>query len=206
MNKITQSTVKNVLKNDEQILVVKTSKILKNYWQGLKTNNLDEVISTIKSEKEFQLRSLMEQDPSFKQIIPYIVFKHKDWYFVMQRKASASEQRLKSKFSLGIGGHVREEDMRDGDIENWSIREFNEEVSYNGKLNVKLVGLLNDDSNDVGKVHMGMVFILEGDNDQIRVKSELKSGVLIKKDDLKNYFDSMESWSQIVTKYIFSEC
>ena len=139
----------------------------------------------------------MENDPTYKQIIPYLVFCHEDRYFLMQRTDKSTEQRLQNKYSLGIGGHIRQEDMTTDSIIDWAEREFHEEVSYNGSLNVKPLGILNDDSNAVGQVHVGFVFLLEGDNQQIKVKSELKSGTLLTLDDIKYYFDKMESWSQI---------
>src|SRR5690606_7557172 len=104
-------------------------------------------------------RSLMEQDQRYKQIIPYLVFTHENKYFVMQRTSTTTEQRLKNKYSLGIGGHIRQEDMNGNSIFEWAEREFHEEVSYHGNLEIIPLGVLNDDTNDVGKVHIGFVFL-----------------------------------------------
>ena len=117
----------------------------------------------------------------------------------MQRQSSASEQRLRNKYSLGIGGHIRQEDMRNSaTLFEWAQREFHEEVSYDGDLAIQPLGILNDDSDDVGKVHLGLVLLLVGNSDKISIKSELKSGKLVTLATCNNYHTSMESWSQIV--------
>jgi predicted NUDIX family phosphoesterase len=193
---------KQIQKNvtDEQILVVKRDAIFSQEacWQGLKKIDCDDYMSLIHKEKEFLPRSLMEEDPRYKQIIPYLIFCHNDTYFLMQRKSKASEQRLKNKYSLGIGGHINEQDLTDDSIINWARREFDEEVNYSGSYTVEPLGLLNDDSNDVGKVHMGFVFLLKGDSDAISVKSEHKNGMLLSRDECNAYYDNMESWTQMV--------
>ena len=85
----------------------------------------------------------------------------------MQRKGTASEQRLKNKYSLGIGGHIRQEDMTTNSIFDWARREFHEEVKYAGKLDIEPIGILNDDTNAVGQVHLGLVLLLKGDSEAI---------------------------------------
>ncbi|MFC1841736.1 hypothetical protein ACFLYA_01570 [Candidatus Dependentiae bacterium] len=193
------------LKKDENILVVKRDCLFPlQAWQGIEKPKNDQFLETIMARKEFLPRSLMEHDVSYKQIIPYLVFKHADKYFLMQRKAKASEQRLKSKYSLGIGGHIRQEDIKNADIAHWARREFHEEVDYNGNFEVKFLGILNDDSNDVGKVHVGFVYLLEGNSPDISVKSELQSGQLVTIAACARFYDRMEGWSKIVFDYIYA--
>lgn len=191
----------------ENILVVSRDKIFNNIpaWTGLKKDNLATYVSLIEEYKEFLPRYLMEEDIRYKQIIPYLIFHYKNKYFLMQRTAHATEQRLKNKYSLGIGGHIRKEDMGNGSLIDWAHREFHEEVNYSGKIVAQPLGILNDDSSDVGKVHLGFAFILHGDNDIISVKSELKSGELVTLDQGLLYRDSMESWTQIVFDALFSQ-
>ena len=188
---------------DEQILVVKRTTLLKDDgWHGLNQTDPNTYIAAINAHKEFLPRAHMETDPQYKQIIPYLVFKHNDRYFLMQRQSKASEQRLKNKYTLGIGGHIRQEDMMSDDIFDWSRREFHEEVNYKGSFDIKPIGLLNDDTNEVGKVHLGLVLLLEGDSDAISVKSELKGGQLLTIDECESYYNSMETWSQLVLEYV----
>ncbi len=192
------------LKHEEQILVVKREYLFANKvaWSGIKQVNFDTYIGIVDEKKEFLSRNLMETDPTYKQIIPYLIFKHHDTYFLMQRKDNATEKRLQNKFSLGIGGHIRKEDLIQQSIFGWAQREFYEEVFYKGNLTIKPLGILNDDSNTVGQVHIGFVLLLEGENDNIAIKSELKSGELLTLDAMKSYFEGMESWSQIVFEFL----
>jgi predicted NUDIX family phosphoesterase len=226
-------------KFNEQILVVAREN-LKLDWQGLKTNNLADYLEIIKNQREFKARGLMEQDENYKQIIPYMIFKFEEQLFLMQRATQASEERLKNKFTLGIGGHVRELDLNNlspsnlspsnlnnysseyrqnnnsyhknsisinkvsennsltGEIFAWAEREFHEEIKYTGNLNITTLGLLNDDSNSVGRVHLGLVLLLQGDNPEIKIKSELQAGFLCQTAACGEFLERMESWSQIV--------
>lgn len=190
--------------HEEHILVVKRTDLFPNNsaFQGLQKFESQSWIERILDKKEFLPRSLMETDFNYKQIIPYLVFTHGNKLFLMQRQAKASETRLQSKFSLGIGGHIREEDIEDADIAGWARREFHEEVVYNDSFSVEPLGILNDDSNDVGKVHVGFVYLLKGDSENIAVQEELKSGMLLTIEECDAFYDRMESWSQIVFDWI----
>lgn len=185
---------------DEHILVVKREKLFETRpaWHGLSTTDFDEVFQHISAHQEFHPRSLMETDPTYKQIIPYLVFTHQGRFFLMQRQAHASEQRLKNKFSLGIGGHVRKEDLSATDIMGWAQREFNEEVHYEGTYTVRPLGILNDDTNAVGQVHVGLVLLIEGTTEKISVRSELKSGSLYSIQECEEFYPQLEGWSQFV--------
>lgn len=188
---------------DELILVVKRDILFpEGAWQGLKTVNPESYLELIQKNKEFLPRMLMEQDPTYKQIIPYLVFQYEDKFFLMQRKKKATETRLQSKYTLGIGGHIREEDMVECTLLDWAKREFAEEIDYSGYLTINPLGILNDDSNLVGQVHMGFVFLITGNSDQIKVKEELESGKLLTLKECEEYYPNMESWTQIIYNYI----
>ncbi len=184
---------------NENILVIKRNILFPTQpFQGLQPlapTDLD----LIQQNKEFHPRPVMEEDVTYKQIIPYLIFTHADRYFLMQRTATTSEQRLKNKYSLGIGGHMRQEDMNErSTIFEWAHREFEEEIDYQGNLSITTLGMLNDDSNPVGQVHVGLVLLLQGDSDAIKVRSELKSGQLLTAQECLAFYDRMESWSQII--------
>jgi predicted NUDIX family phosphoesterase len=189
---------------DETILVVKRDDIFENHqpFNGLQKEPLEDVMEAIQTKKHFLPRSLMEQDQTYKQIIPYLVFNYADRFFLMQRQSAASEQRLKDKFTLGIGGHMRESDMQSDSVFNWAFREFHEEVHYTGCTAFETIGVLNDDSNDVGKVHLGLVLLVQGESPNITIKSELKSGQMLTLDDMKPYYDRMETWTQMVYDFL----
>lgn len=183
----------------ESILVVKRTHLFSdNAWYGLRFDNFTDYLSIITSKKEFLPRHEMEENPEYKQIIPYLIFMHNEKLFVMQRTSTASETRLQNKYTLGIGGHIRQEDIKNGDLFDWANREFHEEVSYNGTMTIEPFGILNDDTNSVGQVHLGFVFLLYGHSDAISVKSELKSGTLLSLNECKQLLPQFETWSAFV--------
>lgn len=188
----------------EQILVVPRSAIITDDIPhcGLKIGSCDVYLDCIQKYQQFLPRSLMETDPTFKQIIPYLIFKFQDSYFVMQRKATASETRLQNKFTLGIGGHIRQEDMTHHSIIEWARREFYEEIAYAGNFDVEPLGIINDDTSPVGQMHLGFLLLLHADSAEIAVKSELQSGMLMTLDECVRLKDRMESWSKFVVDYL----
>ncbi|MCK5633117.1 hypothetical protein KAH94_05170 [bacterium] len=187
------------LKKDEKILVVKRTDIISDIpWNGIKQVDFEQFLRIIEEKKQFLWRSQMENDQTYKQIIPYLIFTHQGKYFLMQRQSDASEKRLRNKYSLGIGGHIRQEDMTSASIFDWARREFHEEVNYNGNLKIKPLGILNDDSNAVGKVHMGFALLLQGDTQNISVRSELKSGKLVSIAECEVQKENLENWSSLV--------
>jgi len=195
--------IKQTQQHDELILVVKRSHLFPNGdWHGLAKINFDHYMHIIDHKKEFHPRSLMETNTTYKQIIPYLVFQHNNKYFLMQRKADASETRLRSKLTLGIGGHVRQEDLQEKSLYAWAMREFHEEVHYAGNSTVQPLGILNDDSNEVGKVHIGFVFLVTGDSPNISVKSELKNGTLVSLQECIEQKNYMETWSQFAVDFL----
>jgi predicted NUDIX family phosphoesterase len=195
--------IKN-LKHSENILVVSRQKIFSDQeFNGLAKKNINNYLDIIKKNMEFKPRYLMEEDLSFKQVIPYIIFQANNKIFVMQRQNNASEQRLKNKFSIGIGGHIRITDVSSDSILDWAKREFHEEVNFNDDFDANIIGLVNDDSTFVGKVHLGVVILMVSQSENIKIRSELKSGQLVDIKDLHKYINEMENWSQIIIKEIW---
>src|SRR5579859_4908478 len=139
MAQIIKSQQQNVSFHDEHILVVKRSHLFaeSQAWHGLKEVNFDHYLHIINHKKEFHPRSIMETNPFYKQIIPYLIFEHNQQYFLMQRRSDSCEERLRNKLTLGIGGHIRQEDMQEDSLFAWATREFHEEVEYAGNLTVK---------------------------------------------------------------------
>lgn len=192
------------MKSDEKILVIKRSTLFpETQLDGfVPMEDFKDYEELILNHQEFLWRSAMETDPTYKQIIPYLIFTYQDSYFVMQRRSDASEARLQNKYSLGIGGHIRQEDIQGKSLVQWAQREFHEEVSYSGSLNIKPLGLINDDSSPVGQVHVGFAFLLEGDSPEISIKSELKQGNLVSLESMKPLYENMETWSQWVYAFL----
>lgn len=191
---------------DEKILVVQRSKLFpQEIPQGFYASDAEHFYALVSEHKEFLWRSQMEVDPTYKQIIPLIVFTHDKKLFLMQRSAKAGDARLSSKYTLGIGGHVREEDMQQTSLAGWAEREFTEEVHYTGALKITPLGMINDESNAVGQVHTGFIFLAHGEHDDISIKSELQNGSLRSIDECLEFYDAMESWTKIVFDFLRGE-
>jgi predicted NUDIX family phosphoesterase len=169
-------------------------------WHGFVTENLERHQSVIRELHFFKPRVEVESDPGFQQIIPYVVFRHRNRYLLTHRLRASSEKRLRKQYSLGIGGHINPGDLEAGDpILDGLKREWQEEVAYDGRFEARLLGFLNEDSSPVSKVHLGVVFLVEGDTPDIKIRETDKlAGELLTLTDMRVYYLAMESWSQIV--------
>lgn len=188
---------------NENVLVVSTSGIAPLLEGCFSTSNLDRCVDYILASHSFRSRALVEEDPSFKQIIPYVLIRHQDRYFLARRTERQTERRLHGKYSLGIGGHINDLDdpaaARDV-IRAGLERELNEEVDIVGKrLSLDLVGIISDDSTPVGQVHMGLVYILQtGSADCSIREADLMTCEWATVESLREKLPLMETWSQIV--------
>ncbi len=191
------------MKEDEKVLVVPAGIIFKDgAWQGIKTDNLDYYLELIKNNYQFKNRNEVEDDSSFQQIIPYILFSFEDKFFLYKYIKEASEKRLMNTYQLGVGGHINLIDAEKGDfLEAAATREWLEEIDYKGNiLEKKLVGILNDEARQVEKVHLGLVYHFVGDSPEISVKETDKlKGELISLDKLGDYLKNLTvGWAPIV--------
>jgi predicted NUDIX family phosphoesterase len=169
-------------------------------WHGFVDRGLDRVQQVIRERSFFLPRSQVEDDVTYQQIIPYVVFRHRDRYLLTRRLKASSEKRLRQLYSLGVGGHINPGDLEGGDpIADGLKREWEEEVSYRGGYQSRLMGLLNDESSPVSKVHLGVVFLLEGDSPEIAIRETDKlAGELLRLEEMRIHYLEMESWSQMV--------
>jgi predicted NUDIX family phosphoesterase len=169
-------------------------------WHGFVDAGLDRVVSVIRERSFFMPRAEVEDDPSYQQIIPYVVFRHRDRYFLTRRLKASGEKRLRQQYSLGVGGHINPGDLDGGDpITDGLRREWEEEVEYRGHFEARMLGLINDESAPVSKVHLGVVFLVDGDSPEIAIReTEKLSGELLTLDEMRIFYLGMESWSQIV--------
>jgi predicted NUDIX family phosphoesterase len=185
----------------EEVLCVKREDIFPDgAWHGFVSDGLERHQAVIREHHFFMARSVVEDDPSYQQIIPYVVFRHGDLYFLTHRLRASSEKRLRKQYSLGVGGHINRGDLEGGDpIQDGLKREWEEEVVYHGHFDARLLGLLNDDSSPVSKVHLGVVFLVDGDSADIAIRETDKlAGELLTLDQMRIYYLGMESWSQMV--------
>ena len=185
----------------EQVLCVKREDMFPDgAWHGFVSQDLGRHQALIRERHFFKPRAEVENDPGYQQIIPYVVFRHDGRYFLTHRLRASSQKRLRKQYSLGIGGHINPGDLEAGDpILDGLRREWGEEVIYDGKFEAQLIGLLNDDSSPVSKVHLGVVFLVDGDSPNISIRETDKlAGELLTLDEMRIYYLGMESWSQMV--------
>jgi predicted NUDIX family phosphoesterase len=171
-------------------------------WHGLITTDMGRVLRTIRAASDYRPRHLIEDDPSQQQIIPYCVVRMgADSYLLTRRLKESSERRLHHLYSLGVGGHVNPGDAAGGDpVVGGLIREWREEVLCTTAATARLVAVLNDDSSNVSRVHLGLVFLIEPEEDaivQIRETDKLE-GQILSLEEMRVHYLSMESWSQLV--------
>jgi len=175
-------------------------------WHGFISSGLGGYEEMIRGHAEFMPRAQVEDDLAYQQIIPFLVFRHRDRYFLTRRLRASSERRLRQQYSLGLGGHVNSDDALGGDaLERGIEREWSEEVIYKGGLSRRLIGLINDDSSPVSRVHLGLVYLVEADSDEIQIRETQKlSGELLSLSEMRIFYLAMESWSQIVYDQLLS--
>ncbi len=189
---------------DERVLVVPSIEFDKlGRFQGFSAD-ADRYLKALLTPEHasFQARRDVEDDPGFKQIIPYVIFRSGESIFTYRRGKSQGEARLHALRSLGVGGHVAEEDA-DGQstlaaYELALRRELDEEVTIHAEGTIKRVGLINDDSNPVGQVHLGVVHVYELNRPAVTPREEgLADPEFLRVSELPMYLEEFETWSQI---------
>jgi predicted NUDIX family phosphoesterase len=144
-------------------------------------------------------RPVVEQDPSFKQLIPYVVVRDGSRTFLMERSDAGGDVRLHGKASIGVGGHLNPVDEGEDALMAGLRREWNEELAADWDPRFELVGLLNDDSNPVGAVHLGVVFTVEADGRPVIVREHDKLvGDFADAAEVGAAWERLETWSQLV--------
>lgn len=200
----------------EQILVVPTSVFHRlGHFQGFSTEvdrYLEELLSP--EHTTYRPRPEMEQDPSFKQLIPYVIFRYTDpagvaHVFQYTRGKGQGEGRLHSKRSIGVGGHISSIDADSPDLNPYlegMRRELEEEVEIATPYRDTLAGLINDDLTEVGRVHLGIVHLCDVERPSIRPREEdiaLCGFEPVEK--LLAELAGFETWSQISLRALFAQ-
>lgn len=195
---------------NEQVLCVPTKDLYAKIgaWRGLRKPTSD-VWQIIARKSTFRPRDLLESDPSFKQLISYTLFISGKRIFVMKRLSTQGEKRLRGLLSVGVGGHMNPvEDIkwpgkrRIGDIKNLvglnTIREIREEVILAGNPQLGIIGFLNDDENEVGQVHLGVVSVVHLPSPLLAVRETDKMlGAWVELNKLSK-LGAFETWSSLV--------
>jgi predicted NUDIX family phosphoesterase len=154
----------------------------------------------------FMPRSLAEEDPTHKQIIPYLVIRVQNRILTYTRGKSGGEARLHAKISLGIGGHMNDGDSHakhfDHDAYLRAVeRELHEELEITAPYHQRIAGLINDDSNEVGRVHLGVVHLIDLDQESVQAREDAIHNLqLLTPTEIIEKIEDLESWSAICAR------
>ena len=163
----------------------------------------------------FRKRNELEEDPSFKQIIPYAVISNKEperrgvrqsqSFYLFRRRSGQTEKRLHNYFSLGVGGHMNPSNSKESD-EQYLINELKRELSEEVRLlngciieDIEFIGFINDDTIPVGRVHIGLLYNIRVSNKNIVInETDRMTADWIDKPDLAEFYKGMETWTKII--------
>jgi predicted NUDIX family phosphoesterase len=169
-------------------------------WHGLRTDGLDAFVAALERSGRYEPRDRMERDPSFKQVIPYLVLRDGPRYFLMQRTAAGRDERLHNRYSIGVGGHLN---PGDGGVLGGLRREWAEELVADFVPEFRLVALLNDDTTDVGSVHLGAVFVADADGRPVAIRETDKlTGSFVEPATVAAVADRLETWSRLTFEFL----
>jgi predicted NUDIX family phosphoesterase len=177
-------------------------------FTGVRASDADDLrllADAVAAHGRFLERPLAEEDAAFKQLIPYVVVRDRGRVFLMERTDAGGDARLHRKASIGVGGHLNPVDTGDDPLMVGLEREWAEELVADWVPEFRLVGLLNDDSNPVGSVHLGVVFEVEADGRAVEVRERHKlSGQMVAPGEVLDAWERLETWSRLVAEHLLA--
>jgi predicted NUDIX family phosphoesterase len=190
--------------SEELVLVVPRAVVVEGSgWHGIRAAEPAAFETLVARHGRFAPRTAMERDPSWKQVIPYLVLRDGPRYFLMRRSRAGADDRLHDRVSIGVGGHLNPGDV---DVDGGLRREWAEELDAAFVPEFRFVGLLNDDTTDVGSVHLGAVFTADAAGRPVSVRETDKlSGGFADRAEVAATVERMETWSSLVFTYLESE-
>jgi predicted NUDIX family phosphoesterase len=157
----------------------------------------------------FVERAVAERTPSWKQIIPYTLVQCGERVLLTRRTQKGGEARLHDKHSIGIGGHINPVDLEQGTLRNplpaGARREIAEELDVRGATELRPIGVLNDDSNSVGAVHVGVVHVLRVEGGvEVREREQLEGRLVTAQElrDLAQRGANLETWTKLLLPHL----
>ena len=213
----------------ERVLVVPTSLFRElGYFQGFSTEVARYLPRLLEGDQiQYLPRGRMEEDPSFKQLIPYVLFRYTDdkntiYIFQYQRGGGMGEARLHAKYSVGVGGHISSDDVETSSTtrkggasseigsrshhiyRSGMQRELAEEVAIDTAYDETVVGLINDDETPVGRVHLGVVHLCDVAEPRVTPReADVLNAGFEPVNDILQRLDQFETWSQIAIRALF---
>jgi predicted NUDIX family phosphoesterase len=196
----------------EQVLVVPRALLEEiGHFEGIRTEGLDAAVKRLLDPANhfFMDRAAAEDDPSHKQLIPYCVFRCGDRILHYTRGKSGGESRLHAKISVGVGGHVNPVDTDGGktgpDAYHAAVsREIKEELELPEEHGHRIIALLNDESNAVGQVHLGIVHLVDLKSEAVSSREDALAdlGFSPLAELAGPHFENLETWSQFCIQHL----
>ena len=163
------------------------------------TEGIDEIRDFIVKNHFFLPRSKAEYDAAAKQIIPYVVIRRGEKYFLLRRLKKQTEARLHDRLSLGVGGHINpSEEAAEDPLYAGLLRELREEVAVEDGFTLTVAGILNENNGGVSDFHTGLVCLLETNGEVTVRETEKMSGSWARLEEIRAVYDRLETWSRIV--------
>ncbi len=186
---------------DELVLVVPRASIVDGAgWHGVRSTAPGPLLEAVARFGRFERRSSAEHDAGLKQVIPYLVLRDGPRWFLMRRTRAGGDARLHDLHSIGVGGHLNPGDV---DLAGGLAREWAEELAADFVPDFRFVGILNDDSTEVGRVHVGAVYEADAAGRPVTVRETDKlEGRFVETAAVAAAYASMETWSQLAFEFL----
>lgn len=169
-------------------------------WRGVRAVPLAPLLTVIECHGTFRPRAEAEVDPSWKQVIPYLALRDGDGIFLMRRSRAGGDARLHDRYTIGVGGHVN---PHDADVMGGLRREWAEELAADFEPDFRPLGVLNDDDNPVGAVHLGIVFSADAAGRPVAVRETHKlAGSFVPLAEVAGVAEHLETWSALLFSYL----
>lgn len=186
---------------DELVLVIPRDEVPGGLdFSGVIDRPFGPLLATVHASGRFLPRGQVEDDPSLKQIIPYLLLRDGPRIFLMKRTKAGGDERLHDRYTIGIGGHVN---PGDADVLGGLSREWREEIAADFVPEFTPLGLLNDDSNPVGAVHLGLVYVADAAGRPVAIRETHKlSGSFVEMNLVADVADKLETWSALLFDFL----
>jgi predicted NUDIX family phosphoesterase len=172
-------------------------------WRGVRALALDPYLATIEAHGTYRRRGDAEDDPTWKQVIPYLALRDGDAIFLMRRTRAGGDVRLHDRYTLGVGGHVNPDDRG---VLGGLHREWQEEIVADFEPTFEPLGVLNDDENPVGAVHVGLVFSADAGGRAVAIReTEKLEGDFVPLAGVADVAELLETWSALLLDFLIAE-
>lgn len=169
-------------------------------WRGVRPELAERVLVAARVAGHHRPRRDAEDDPSWKQLIPYLVLRDGARVWLMRRTRAGTDARLHDRYTIGVGGHLVPGDV---DVPGGMRREFDEELDAPWEPEFRPIGALNDDDDPVGRVHLGLVYEADARGRPVSIRETHKlEGRFVCLEEARAVREQMETWSRLVLDHI----